>query len=111
MALYRASFRCFSGCPGEHALTEPLYRCPTCGGLLAVEHDVEALRDRGPDAWKSLFEERFRSAQGPFASGVWGKREWVAPEIADAHIVSTGEGATPLFHAARLGREVDLAGL
>src|SRR5580692_6633470 len=106
MARYRSHFRCFSGCPGEHDSTEPLYRCPACGGLLMVEHDTEALRDRGPLEWKRLFEERFRSTTAPLASGVWGKREWVAPGVDDAHVVSTGEGGTPLFHAERLGRDV-----
>jgi threonine synthase len=71
-----------------------------------VEHDTEALRDRGPLEWKRLFEERFRSTTAPLASGVWGKREWVAPGVDDAHVVSTGEGGTPLFHAERLGRDV-----
>jgi threonine synthase len=106
MARYRSYFRCFSGCPGEHDLTEPLYLCPACGGLLMVEHDTKALHDRDPSEWKRLFEERFRSTTAPFASGVWGKREWVAPGVDDAHVVSTGEGGTPLFHAERLGREV-----
>jgi threonine synthase len=71
-----------------------------------VEHDTEALRDRGPLEWKRLFEERFRSTTAPLASGVWWKREWVAPGVDDAHVVSTGEGGTPLFHAERLGRDV-----
>jgi threonine synthase len=108
MASYRSFFRCFAGCPGEHELTEPLYRCPRCKGLLMVEHDVDALRDRSPEAWRKLFDERFRSPTAPLGSGVWGKREWVAPAVEDAHVVSTGEGGTPLFRAARLGRLIGL---
>ncbi len=73
-----------------------------------VEHDVEALRDRTGAEWKALFDDRLRSPSGPLASGVWAKREWVAPQVGDAHVVTTGEGRTPLFHAKRLGREVGM---
>ena len=40
---YSAVFRCFNGCEGSYAVTEPMYRCPRCGGLLQVVHDVEEL--------------------------------------------------------------------
>ncbi|WP_394847956.1 threonine synthase [Pendulispora brunnea] len=103
---YRAQFRCFSGCPGTHALTEAIYRCPTCDGLLEVHHDIEALRDRSPRQWKELFDLRYRGHEFPYGSGVWGKREWIAPQVPDDLIVSTYEGATNLFHARRLGAEI-----
>ena len=48
---YRAVFRCTAGCPEEHSIWQPLYRCPRCGGLLEVVHDLDALRDRSPAAW------------------------------------------------------------
>jgi threonine synthase len=111
MARYRAYFRCFAGCPGEYPLTQPLYRCPACDGLLEVAHDVEALRDRSPSAWMKLFDERWMRTQWPFGSGVWGKREWVAPGVPDDCIVSTGEGGTNVFWAERLGREIGLGEL
>ncbi len=42
---FRAEFRCFAGCDGvSFPLTEPVYRCPKCQGLLDVHHDMEALR-------------------------------------------------------------------
>jgi threonine synthase len=111
MSRYRAVFRCFSGCPGEYPLTQPIYRCPTCDGLLEVAHDVEALRDRGASAWMKLFDDRWMRTQWPFGSGVWGKREWVAPDVSDDCIVSTGEGGTNVFWADRLGREIGLGEL
>ena len=40
------SFRCIAGCPGDHSIWQPIYRCPTCGDLLQVVHDLDALRDR-----------------------------------------------------------------
>lgn len=105
---YTASFRCFRGCEGSYPLTRPLYRCPKCGGLLDVEHALDALRDRSPQAWRDLFDARLGRAPFPLGSGVWGKREWVAPELADASIVSMGEGRTSLLRAERYGRSVGL---
>jgi threonine synthase len=111
MVRYRAVFRCFAGCPGEYPLTRPLYRCPTCDGLLEVAHDMEALRDRSATSWMKLFEDRWMRTQWPYGSGVWGKREWVAPTVPDECIVSTGEGGTNVFWADRLGREIDVPDL
>ena len=111
MSRYRAFFRCFAGCPGQYPLTQPLYRCPSCDGLLEVAHDVEGLRDRSASAWMKLFDDRWMRTQWPYGSGVWGKREWVAPEVPDECIVSTGEGGTNVFWADRLGREIGMAEL
>jgi threonine synthase len=111
MSRYRATFRCFAGCDGEYPLTRPLYRCPKCDGLLEVAHDVEALRDRSAAAWMKTFDERWMRTQWPYGSGVWGKREWVAPQVPDEDIVSTGEGGTNLFWAERLGREIGVPDL
>jgi threonine synthase len=111
MSGYRAVFRCFAGCGGEYPLTQPIYRCPTCDGLLEVAHDIEGLRDRGAAAWMKLFEDRWMRTQWPYGSGVWGKREWVAPDVPDDCIVSTGEGGTNVFWADRLGQEIGLSEL
>src|SRR4030095_10596054 len=35
---YNAWFSCINGCPGEYDLREVIYRCPTCGDLLEVQH-------------------------------------------------------------------------
>ena len=43
---YNAWFSCINGCPGEFDLREVIYRCPTCGDLLEVQHDMEALKSR-----------------------------------------------------------------
>jgi len=92
-------------------LTQALYRCPKCDGLLEVWHDMEALRERSASAWMKLFEDRWMRTQWPYGSGVWGKREWVAPEVSDESIVSTGEGGTNMYWADRLGREIGLSDL
>ena len=105
---YSASFRCLAGCAGSFPLTQPIYRCPACGGLLDVAHDVEALKDRSAAAWMKLFDDRYKRTAWPYGSGVWGKREWVAPGVPDDAIVSMDEGGTNLFWAERYGRSLGL---
>jgi threonine synthase len=101
-------FRCFAGCEGSWPVTRPLYRCPRCEGLLEVVHDLEALRDRSGASWMKLFDERYKLNIWPFGSGVWGKREWVMPQVPDDLIVSMYEGGTNLFWADRYGRSLGL---
>ena len=99
----RAWFRCIRGCSGEIALTEVVYRCPTCGALLEVAHDLDRLRERSPREWRRLFDARYKRTTWPYGSGVWGKKEWVAPHVADENVVSLDEGGTNLFWAERYG--------
>jgi len=108
---YRAWFRCTSGEHGQWSLEDVLYRCPTCGSLLEVAHDLNALRARSPSAWMKLFDERYKRTAWPYGSGVWGKKEWVAPQLDDANVVSLDEGGTNLFWANRFGRSLGLEDL
>ena len=108
---YQAWFHCFNGCPGRYSPYEVIYACPQCGALLEVAHDVEALRSRSAAGWMKLLDERVRCNQWPYGSGVWGKKEWVLPDIDDRNIVSMYEGHTNLFWAERLGRELGLEDL
>lgn len=103
---YRAQFRCIAGCPGSYPLDTVIYRCPTCSGLLEVAHDLDALRDRSAAAWMRLFDERYKRTTWPYGSSVWGKKEWVCPEIDDNNVVSMDEGGTNLFLAEAFGRGV-----
>ena len=105
---YHAAFRCITGCSGEYSLLEPIYHCPSCGNLLEVSHNVEALRDRAPGAWRRLFDDRYKRTTWPYGSAVWGKKEWVCPVISDENIVSMDEGGTNLFWAERFGHELGL---
>ncbi|MEZ4403255.1 MAG: threonine synthase [Kofleriaceae bacterium] len=103
-----AWFQCLAGCPARWSLTEVRYRCPTCGDLLEVAHDLDALRALHDAAgWRALFDGRWRGPTWPDASGVWGKREWVAPHVRPEHIVTAAEGASALLpvpgYAAALG--------
>ena len=108
---YGATFRCIAGCQGQHSLWQPIYRCPTCGDLLEVVHDLDALRHRSPAAWMKLFDERYKRTVWPYGSAVWGKKEWVCPDLADDNVVSMDEGGTNLLWAERFGREIGLEDL
>jgi threonine synthase len=105
---YSARFECLAGCAGSWPVTEAIYRCPKCHGLLQVVHDMEALRERDANDWKQLFDQRYMKSRWPYGSGVWGKREWVMPEVPDDLIVSTYEGGTNLFWADRYGNGLGL---
>jgi threonine synthase len=104
MSEYSAWFECINGCPTRFSLFDIIYRCPTCGDLLDVHHDVAALRRRSAAAWMQLFDDRYRRNVFPYGSGVWGKKEWVVPFIDNENIVSTYEGCTNLLWADRYGK-------
>ncbi len=100
---------CFKGSQtgNTYPLDQVVYR-DFDGGLLEVDHDMEQLRTRSASEWKALFESRCGSHAWPYASGVWGKKEWVLPGIADESIISLNEGWTNLFYAQRLGSHLGL---
>ncbi len=96
---HRAWFECFSGCSVQYPLDQVVYRCGTCGGLLEVRHDVDALKETSPEDWRSRLDSRLGRQ-----SGVWSKKEMVLPELRDENIVSLGEGNSPLIHSAAFAR-------
>lgn len=108
---YRAWFSCVAGCPGQHPLSQVIYRCPSCAGLLEVVHDEEVLRKRSPAGWMRLFDQRFLRTSWPYGSGVWGKKEWVQPMISADNVVSLFEGGSNLFWAERYGDQLGVPDL
>jgi len=109
---HRAWFECISpGCGNTHRLNEVVYRCARCQSLLEVRHDMEALRRRDGKSWMRLFDERYKTGQWPYGSAIWGKKEWVLPEIDDENIVSMYEGATNLFWTERFGKVIGVRDL
>lgn len=109
---YRAWFQCINEqCKAIYPLNSIIYRCETCGSLLEVQHDMKALARRDAKAWMKLFEDRYKSTQWPYGSGVWGKKEWILPKIDDNNIVSLYEGGTNLFWAERFGKIIGLDNL
>lgn len=108
---FNAWFQCINGCPGIHPLNEIIYRCPECNELLEVQHDINLLKQLSPDEWKKLFRDRVGRHEWPYGSSVWGKKEWVCPNLDNKNVVSTLEGGTNLFWAERLGSQIGLSDL
>jgi len=108
---YSSWYQCVRGCDHRYSIFDVVYRCQDCGGLLDVQHDMGALRNRSAAQWKLLFEERSRTNDFPYGSGVWGKKEWVCPQITNENVVSMYEGHSNLFRVDRLGAEIGLPDL
>lgn len=108
---YDAWFQCSAGCDETYPLTEVIYRCKNCGGLLEVRHNMDLLKQRRAAEWKTLFEQRYMRTQYPYGSGVWGKKELVCPIIDDNNIISMYEGGTNLFWAERFGNQLGVSDL
>jgi threonine synthase len=104
---YRAWFQCINPqCGVTYPLNSIVYHCTKCGSLLEVQHELKALARRDAQGWMKLFEDRYKSNLWPYGSGVWGKKEWILPEINNENIVSLYEGSTNLFWAERFGKLV-----
>jgi threonine synthase len=109
---YQAWFQCINEkCNQRYPLNKIIYRCTACDSLLEVKHDMQALAHRSAKAWMKLFEDRYKSTQWPYGSGIWGKKEWVLPQIDDDNIVSLYEGGSNLFWAERFGKIIGVDNL
>ena len=107
MSHLRAHFRSIDNHASTHALEEVVYDHE--GSLLEVFHPLEGLRERTAGDWKQLFSSRAGSMSLPDRSGVWGKKEWVLPQIPDEHIVTLAEGWNPMLPASRTAARLGLA--
>ena len=85
-------------CDARYSLSEPIYVCSRCGGLL----DIEPTENLGKDAlaFRSLWLERKLSSDPIDRSGVWRFRE-VLPFVSGTSVVSLSEGNTPLYNSPR----------
>jgi len=107
---YRAWFESLADPSERFSLDEVVYT-DRAGGLLQVVHDMGELAKTSAAEWKALFEQRAHKNQWPYGSGVWGKKEWVLPEVDNKNVVSMYEGNTNLFWAERYGRQLGLEDL
>ena len=103
----RAWFESLANPDERYGLDEVRYT-DAQGGLLQVVHDMDELAKTSGVEWKQIFERRARKNEWPYGSGVWGKKEWVLPDIDNDNVVSMYEGHTNLFWAERYGREIGL---
>lgn len=93
-----------------YELDEIVYRAQG-GGLLEVEHDMDALSRYDPSEWRELFDRRAGRTVWPYGSGVWSKKEWVLPNLPDDDVVSMFEGNSNLFWAERFGKQLGMSDL
>jgi threonine synthase len=90
---------CFDrACRARYAITDVLYNCPKCGGLLEAVYSQPA---QSVEQWKSLWRDR-RTSNAPLdQSGVWRYRELI-PFLDDfSGVVTLREGHTPLLPGRR----------
>ena len=93
-----AELACFEHDCGERfAITQPIYNCPKCGGLLEVRLTGTA----DVASWKKIWRERRMCNQTLDQSGVWRYRELLPFDGQEGAIVSLREGNTPLLNAPR----------
>ena len=103
----QAHLVCFEPtCRSKFPLSDILYQCPTCGGLLEVDYDWDSAVT---SSWKEIWGERRLENDPLNQSGVWRYRELLPfEEGGSANIVTLREGNTPLLEAPRAA---DYAGL
>jgi len=94
-----ADLVCFEpSCRARYAITDALYNCTRCGGLLEVNYTGPR---HEPEALKALWRER-RTSNAPLEqSGVWRYREIIPFLDSYERVVSLREGNTPLLDAPR----------
>ncbi len=94
-----AQLACFEErCRSRYPISEVIYNCPKCGGLLEAVYDAPT---EPPDELKKVWRNR-RTSNAPLdQSGVWRFRE-LLPFLPDYNAVITlREGNTPLLNAPR----------
>lgn len=101
----QAELICFeSACRARYAITDVLYNCPKCGGLLEATYHLT----QDPIKLKKLWRERRMSNAPLDQSGVWRYREFF-PFLADpTHVVTLREGNTPILPAPLAARYAGL---
>ena len=104
-----AELICFEpACRARYAITDVLYACPKCGGLLEATYDGP---QQDPDQLKRLFRERRMDNSPINQSGVWRYRE-LMPFLDDyKHVVTLREGNTPLLSAPNAAKYGGLDGV
>src|SRR5579875_4088840 len=92
-----AELVCFDAtCRARSPITEVIYNCPRCGGLLEAGYNG-GLDD--PDGLKRLWRERRMSNHPLEQSGVWRYREMIPFLDSYDSVVTLREGNTPLLNA------------
>ncbi len=101
-----AQLACFAeGCRARYPITDVIYNCPKCGGLIEAVYDFQPAEAAG---WKKLWRERRMSNAPIDQSGVWRYREFLPFLEDERHVVTLREGNTPLLDAPYAAKYGDL---
>ncbi len=93
----QAFLACFEpDCRTKFALSDVLYTCPRCGGLLEVDYDWS---EANTAPWKELWRERRMDNSPIQQSGVWRYMELLPFDARDQDIITLREGNTPILEA------------
>ncbi|MCJ7450343.1 MAG: threonine synthase [Candidatus Nanohaloarchaeota archaeon QJJ-9] len=95
--MFEESLKCVE-CDKEYSPDKPRFRCE-CGGALDVKYDYKAVQDRID--WETLDKRNFDHNR---------YRE-LFPVVEKEHLITLGEGGTPLIRAEKLGEELGLNNL
>lgn len=88
-------YKCLS-CEEEHDISNLLYTCPNCKGVLLLEYrDVKPL---DPNIYHNIFDYR-KILNIPALSGIFRYHEFIAPILPLEQIIYLGEGNTPMVRA------------
>src|SRR5579871_2362414 len=92
-----AELVCFEGkCRARFPITDVLYNCPTCGGLLEAVYEKP---EQSAPMLRRMWRER-RTSNAPLdQSGVWRYREFIPFLSTYNCVVTLREGNTPLLEA------------
>lgn len=98
MNTYAVNLKC-DRCGTEFSLREPLTTCPTCGGLLEVQYDMQAMK------------KGIKQISGdPSYNSMWRYRQFF-PYIDEKNIITLGEGRTPLIKSVHLAKKLGIENL
>jgi threonine synthase len=94
-----AELACFEErCRARFPITEIIYNCPRCGGLLEAVYPAP---EGHPADWKRMWRDRRMSNAPLDQSGVWRYRELIGFLDDYRQVVTLREGNTPLLDAPR----------
>jgi len=98
-------------CNKTYNIKEIRYTCD-CGSLLEVSNDLEYLKKLySSSQWKELFQNRWKTHEYPFLSGVWRYKELILPDMPLRSIVSKPEGNTNLYRNRKLSKFFNIENL
>ena len=85
-------------CRAKYPITDVIYQCPRCGGLLEADYDWTGTDTGG---WKRLWRGRRLDNNPLNQSGVWRYREAFPFLDSESDVVTLREGNTPLLQSTR----------